>query len=209
MFQELIAAIFKAALPVGLTSYGLVWWALRNDYLGAVDTLKDVEKGIQRLSKDNGKKKDKDRSKKARGQTDGEPTSSADSEIIESLPHPGGLQKGKLSPVHNKWLSFGGGFYGVVALLTYAVIEWDEIRGLFAGLDGIAGFFQNISVGLLINFFIESLLNLITAITWPIYWLSNVHSSHIWIWFIAAYGGYWLGARLAVNQYKSLPHDTI
>lgn len=206
MFQELLIALFKAGLPVGLASYGLVWWALRNDYLGAVDTLDEVEKEIQRLSKDQGKKKKKGQHADKAGHDKSE--LSGDAGSIESLAHPGGLQKGKLNPVHNKWLSFGGGFYGVVALMTYAVVEWNEIRELFSSLDGITGFFRNMDVGTLINFFMESLLNFITAITWPIYWLGNIHSSHIWVWFVAAYGGYWLGARLAIEQHKRPPQGS-
>jgi len=35
--------------------------------------------------------------------------------------------RGKLNPVHEKWFRFGGGFYGVVALYTYALVEWGEV----------------------------------------------------------------------------------
>ena len=34
----------------------------------------------------------------------------------------------RIDPVHNKWLAFGGGFYGIVGLLTYAVVEFGELR---------------------------------------------------------------------------------
>ena len=82
MLTALILALLKAGLPVGLASYALVWWSLRNDYFESVASLKDVKKEVKRLSKDKEGKKNRD-------------------------------------PVHNKWLAFGGGFYGVVGLLTY------------------------------------------------------------------------------------------
>ena len=49
----------------------------------------------------------------------------------------------KVNPVHGKWLKFGGGFYGTVALYTYGLIEYADIRQTMVyaqfhpvGLDG-------------------------------------------------------------------------
>jgi hypothetical protein len=45
------------------------------------------------------------------------------------------------------------------------------------------------------------MMNFVTALAWPGYWMSEVGASAIWIWFLAAYGGYWLGARAALAGY--------
>lgn len=118
---------------------------------------------------------------------------------LAELLHPGGRPNRKLNPVLNKWLSFGGGFYGLVGLMTYAVVELGEIVDFLRGFESIAGFFQNIGIDMLIRLFIEGLMNFIVAIAWPIYWLDMISGQYIWVWFLVAYGGYWLGARLALR----------
>lgn len=104
-------------------------------------------------------------------------------------------------PVHNKWLAFGGGFYGVVALLTYVVIELGEIRDFFLQFESISAFFLNISFSMLIELIIDALMNFILAIAWPWYWLGDIAGQHIWVWFAVAYGGYWAGTRLALRRH--------
>ena len=164
MLETIFIAAFKAGLPVALASYGLTWWALRNDYLDSVLDIDELEKQIKQQSKD----------KKNRKKSD---------------------------PVHNKWLTFGGGFYGVVAMLTYLVIEMGEIRDFFLQFESIGAFFTRISFDLVINLVIDSFMNFILAIAWPWYWIGDVAGPHIWIWFLVAYGGYWAGTRLALRKH--------
>ena len=168
MLKTLFQAIVQAGLPVAVTSYLLVWWALRHDYLDSVSNMKEVEKGFRHYSKNK-----------------------ADPEKADER---------RLNPVHNKWLKFGGGFYGVVALLTYAVVELGEIRDFVARYDGIAGLISQLSIGLLIEFFLESVMNFVIAISWPAYWIGDIAGEYIWVWLFVAYGGYWAGIRLALQQ---------
>ena len=107
----------------------------------------------------------------------------------------------KTDRVHNKWLAFGGGFYGVVAVLTYVVIELGEIRDFFLQFESIRVFFSSISFDLLIRLVIDSLMNFIYSIAWHWYWLGDIAGSHIWAWFALAYGGYWAGTRLALRHH--------
>lgn len=165
MIQELFIALFKAGLPVGVAAYLLVWWALRNGYLGKAGSVKEVEKEVKRLVKD------------------------------KESPREG-------DPVHRKWLSMGGGFYGVVAMLTYIVVEVGEILDFLAGFDGIAAFIDSISINMLVGLIIEAVKNSIIAIAWPAYWLTDIRSNHIWIWFVVAYAGYWLGSSLATRNFR-------
>ena len=107
----------------------------------------------------------------------------------------------KADPVHNKWLAFGGGFYGVVALLTYLVIELGEILDFFLQFESISAFFSKLSFSMLIELIIDAFMNFILAIAWPWYWLGDIAGQHIWVWFAVAYGGYWAGTRLALRHH--------
>jgi hypothetical protein len=50
-------------------------------------------------------------------------------------------------------------------------------------------------ISLAINLFIESIMNFVAAIAWPVYWLGRAQP--FWLWLIVAYAGYWLGVRAA------------
>jgi hypothetical protein len=101
---------------------------------------------------------------------------------------------------HRKWLAFGGGFYGVVALLTYAIVELAEIRDFILGLGGILEMIRNLSLNVIINLFIGAFWNFIVAISWPAYWLNEVRGQNFLIWLAVAYAGYWVGVRQAVRN---------
>jgi len=105
-------------------------------------------------------------------------------------------------PVHKKWLAFGGGFYGLVGLLTYALVELGEIRDFFAQFESISALISRISLDMFIDLMIDALMNFVVAISWPVYWMSEFSGKQIWIWLAAAYGGYWVGARYALHQLK-------
>jgi hypothetical protein len=172
MFQELLIAILKAGLPVGLASYALAWWAIKRNYLGEVNTIKDLEAGIKKQKKD---KKNKNSSEESK--------------------QPG-------DPLHNKWLAFGGGFYGVVGLLTYARVELGEIRDFVMQFEGFWALISGVSLDMFIDLLIEGIMNFVIAIAWPMYWISEIRSDRIWIWFAVAYGAYWAGTRLALHLKK-------
>lgn len=99
--------------------------------------------------------------------------------------------------LHHNWLKFGGGFYGIVALVTYALVELEEIIDFFRNFESFSHFIDTIGIGLVINFFINSILNFVTAITWPIHWVSEIDTDQKILWLIIAYLGYLAGARLA------------
>ena len=182
MIAELFKALIAAGIPVAVSSYLLAWWALKNRYFGSVDSIKGLEKEIKRISKakSNNKKNKKDKK---------------NASDVDELP-----PRHKMNPVHNKWLSFGGGFYGVVALLTYTVVELGEVRDFVSNLGGFFQMLSNLSIDLIINFVIDSVMNFVIAIAWPFYWINEISSAHIWVWFIAAYAGYWAGTRFALHQ---------
>lgn len=179
--------LLKSSIPIAATSFGLVWWALRQDYLGGANSLDEYEQW--KKAENQNRKAEKKRRKQAKRN----PEAAADGldPVAEDLQP----VKRKFDPLHSKWMEFGGGFYGVVAFFTYALIELAEIRDFLLNLSGM---FRGGLISILVNFFIESIKNFITAIAWPAYWLSRIHSEQ-WLWVIGAYGGYWLGARAAFH----------
>jgi hypothetical protein len=125
---------------------------------------------------------------------------------------------GKLKPaertgsnlVHEKWLKFGGGFYGVVALLTWLVIEVQDLATQVPQLLGAAVSFDlGEIIGTVINVFIESIMNFVWAIAWPGYWMQRIHTPAPWAWFLAAWLGYWGGVRLAQKLRARIPGDKL
>jgi len=187
MVREIFRALLLAGVPVAVTSYLLIWWALKNQYLQGASNLKEVEIHFKGLSKARSRKRKEEKRRRKKG------GSSLDTEPHKQESH-------KMNPVHNKWLSFGGGFYGVVGLLTYAVVELGEIRDFITQFDGLLSLLSDITLELFIGFFINSIMNFVVAIAWPVYWMRDIRSDYIWVWFVAAYAGYWAGTRFALRQ---------
>jgi hypothetical protein len=187
MVLEFLRALFLAALPVGLASYFLFSWVLRRRQLGTVTSLKQVEQAIKRQSKERSQQKKE--LKRARGA----------STLAEGAHQ---SQATGLDLVHNKWLAFGGGFYGVVGLLTYAVVELSDLRDFLLGFESIWALISRFDLDLLVNLFVNAVRNFVVAITWPVYWLAEIQSSRIWLWFLLAYAGYWGGARVALHRFR-------
>lgn len=196
MVGALVRALFLATVPIGVVSYMLTWWALKHDYFGAVSSLKDMEQKVKQHTKaaKQHKKAQKDNRKDL---AKAKKTSADYSQALQALAP---VEASKLNPVHKKWLAFGGGFYGVMALVTYVVVELLEIRDFFANFSSIFDFLSGISFNLLVGLLVNSIMNFVAAIAWPAYWLNNIRSDYPWVWIVAAYAGYWLGSRYALRQ---------
>ncbi len=187
MVEELSRALFFAGVPVAAISYLLTWWALKKQYLHGETTLKGVESHFKSVSKARSRRKKEKKEWRKKG-------------VAEHVAEPDKQEIQKMNPVFEKWLSFGGGFYGVVGLLTYAVVELGEISDFFNRFDGVSSLISDITPNLFIGLFINSITNFIVAIAWPVYWLRDIHSDHIWIWFVIAYAAYEAGTRLALKK---------
>ena len=103
----------------------------------------------------------------------------------------------KVNPVHSKWLYFGGGYYGLMALSTYAHVEFMEVYEFFLNFSSIANFIDQISFGAIVGLIIDSFLNLIPAFTWFLYWPKIFIMHQGWYWLGASYAGYHFGSYLA------------
>ena len=189
MLLELLKAIALAGLPVGATTFALVWWSLRQGYIRPVGSVREVERGFKQISKE--KSAARKERKRQRADAGGKGA---------SRPFVAGGTQG-MNPVHSKWLTFGGGFYGVVGLLTYGVVELKELRDFVLGFESLSALFAQFGLDMLVGLFVEALKNFVVAIAWPVYWLSGIRSNYPWVWFVAAYAGYWAGARLALRRF--------
>jgi hypothetical protein len=105
-------------------------------------------------------------------------------------------------PLQKKWATFGGGFYGIVAFFTYIVVEVIEITTTIINFGGFIGFLKQLDIGIIIDMIIEALTNFITAMVWPVYWMDRIETDQTWIWFVVAYGGYWLGLKQAQAMFQ-------
>lgn len=105
----------------------------------------------------------------------------------------------------SKWMSFGGGFYGVIAVLTYVVVEFREIFDFLTSEGSLIDTITSIGVGDVVNLFVNSIMNFVTAIAWPAYWLNKVEGYSVWVWFVVVYSGFLAGqfcAKNAINPYQ-------
>jgi hypothetical protein len=106
-------------------------------------------------------------------------------------------------PLQRKWASFGGGFYGIVAFFTWVVIELQDIIATITGFGGLGDFLRQLNIGLVVDMFLEAIFNFVAAVTWPVYWMTSIDAQYSWIWFVAAYAGYWQGLRMAQRTHRN------
>lgn len=168
MFIELLRVVFFAAVPVCIISYLLISGAKRKQRLATFYTKKDLDAAHKQMLSDYKKNKKQ-----------------ANSEHKKQL-------------VLNKWMYFGGGFYGLMALSTYAVIEVKEVYAYCIKLFDLnwSQVFSSFSISMLVDLLVNAILNIVDAFLWFIYWPKHVHMMNGWYWLLAAYLGYLLGAKL-------------
>jgi len=188
MVGELIRALFLAGIPVGLASFALVWWSLRQGYLESAGSVRELEQGIRLISRQRREERKRRKAKKKQ-------PAATDPAGGEQTP----LRR--IDPVHRKWLAFGGGFYGIVGLLTYAVVEFGELRDFFTNFESLAALLREFGINMVVNLLVDALMNFVVAIAWPVYWMSAIAMNHVWIWFGVAYLAYWAGVKLAVQRF--------
>jgi len=108
-----------------------------------------------------------------------------------------------VNPIHQKWLFFGGGFYGLMAFITYIHVEVIEVYDFVASYTTFANFIDQITIGALLGLIYDSLINLIEAFVWFTYWDDHIDMKNPWYWLLAAYFGYQAGTNLAQRWVKS------
>lgn len=184
LVTEIWRALWVMTLPVAAFSCALILWSMKRGHLrgeGGVRGLGREMKVLAAARKAHKKQRKLQKKGKAVAAPAAEPA----------------VPEKKRDLVYDKWMKFGGGFYGVVAFYTYGVIEWREIVDFVAGFGGFWAMLEHISVGAAVEMLVNSILNFVAAIVWPLYWLKELPGRQPWLLFLAAYAGYWLGAWLA------------
>ncbi len=101
--------------------------------------------------------------------------------------------------VMDKWIEFGGGYYGVMALVTFFHAEFYDGMEIIAELSQIdsQGSLLNGFINFALEFFVESFSNIIVAFTWWNYWDDILPIEKGFIWLIVTYVAYLTGEWLA------------
>jgi len=99
--------------------------------------------------------------------------------------------------LHSKWVTFGGGFYGLIALLTFIVIELLQIVNFWLNVSGWQDITALFTIQALISMFVDSIINMVKAAIWFTYWPEVFNTDNFIAWAIVAYLGYRLGAKFA------------
>lgn len=168
MFWEILRAIFIGGLPVAIFTFAVVQWSV---VTGRMDRLS----GTQHLEKQH-----RGHAKKARKDKRISPDSRA----------------GDL--LHNKIVSFGGGYYGTMAVLTYALIECLEIWQFLVAMLDPDTWFNRLGIELVIEFLVNSITNLVAAFVWFSTLPGYIRIDNGWVWLAVTYAAYWLALQITV-----------
>ena len=197
MIFEIIKASLLGALPVAGFTFLILQWSIVSGRLQAFDgdtslrkQYKDqinAKKGAQKQAKKDGKKK------KAEGET------VAAENAVKEEPTPLFSSRRGGDMFHGKVMSFGGGFYGTMSVITYLLIEMVEIWQFLAKIFGPGSWFENIGIGMLVDFIINSIMNFIAAILWFNTLADYLPVGNGWVWLAAAYIGYLAGLKLVTR----------
>lgn len=166
---EFLWALLLVGVPIGVFTLALVWWALKGGYFKESQDTNALKREMKAMSR-SGKEKNKDGVKE---------------------------ESRQLHPLQKKWAKFGGGFYGIVAFFTYIVVEVREIITTIINLGGFIDFIRQLNLNVIIQMSVQALMNFVSAMAWPAYWMKRIDTGQVWIWFVMAYAGYWVGLNLA------------
>lgn len=172
--MDIIKPLFFAFLPIAVATYAIAYYSFRN---GEVTIDEDDGEIDLDLDVDWGDKKEKDKTKK------------------KKKPKPNNL-------LHKKWVDFGGGFYGLMAFITFSYIEVLEVFNFVQALESWRQILDYLNFNTLVDVFIQSIKNMIAAFVWFTYWPKQIIMSNGWIWLGLAYGGYHVGRTVASWQLK-------
>lgn len=102
--------------------------------------------------------------------------------------------------MHNKVMFFGSGFYGTMALLTYLIVEIDEVLSFFGKIIDFTNWSISFSFQFIIDLIINSIMNIVAAFIWFRTLPDYVDVSNGWVWIVAAYLGYLGGLRFTQEK---------
>ncbi len=188
MLTEIIRAAVLGATPVAAFTFLVLQWSVAAGKLAPFSDGKSLEKQY------------KDQKKARKAEKKAAKSAKQESGDAEEKPRKPLFDKNTRDDFfHNKAMFFGGGFYGTMALFTYVIIEIDEIWQFLGVVFTPGAWFQNLGFDLIINFFINSIMNIVNAFIWFKTLDDYVRIGNGWIWLGAAYLGYMAGVRLVAE----------
>ena len=101
--------------------------------------------------------------------------------------------------LHSKWVTFGGGFYGLIALLTFIIIELTQVVNFLFSITGWQDIIALFSFDTLIAMIIDSITNMIQAVIWFSYWPSKFNTENFVVWILIAYTSYRFAEKFAMR----------
>jgi hypothetical protein len=186
MIGEIIRALLMGSLPVTAFTFLVLQWSIASGYLNWFED----DEGLQKQFKDLKKAKSEEKRCKKAGES-----------LDEKAPkQPFFHKKAGQDFLHNKVTFFGGGFYGTMALFTYVIVELGEIFGFLGVVFTPGQWFVNLSFNFLVDFFINSIMNIVAAFVWFSTLPNYVPVENGFIWVVAAYVGYLAGVKLVSQR---------
>ena len=104
----------------------------------------------------------------------------------------------ELGFLYNRWMKFGGGFYGLAALWTLVVSEFLDLYRFMTNFPGFVKLFEDGVIKLFIAFLMNQIGNLVSAFVWFSWWSPG----SMLLWVLVAYAGYWIGIQFAKRDYN-------
>lgn len=179
MIIDILLALLLASVPVAAFTYLVFDWSVATGRLRPFEGDKDLQKQFKEHRKTRKAERKQERAAKKAGKTK-KPKSD------KPLFH----KDTGWDLLHSKLMFFGGGFYGTMALLAYAVVEIEEIFGFLAIVFEPGRWFANLGFDLIIQFIINSVMNLVAAFVWFKTLGDYVPYGNAFVWIGAAYFGY-------------------
>lgn len=104
------------------------------------------------------------------------------------------------SLLQKKFLKFGGGFYGILTLITYIHIEIYQLIQFVNNFSGFNALFEAGILRLVIAFIIDAVMNLMSAFMWPFYWSDYLPIDSGLTWLVIAILAHTIATRYALSK---------
>lgn len=102
--------------------------------------------------------------------------------------------------LQQKFMKFGGGFYGVLTFITYIHIEGYQLIQFINSLTGEGSVFGGSVFGFILSILIELIMNFFTALMWPFYWSKFLPIESFWLWLVVAVSSHTLATKYALSK---------
>ncbi|MFT7244490.1 MAG: hypothetical protein ACI82A_001847 [Candidatus Azotimanducaceae bacterium] len=97
--------------------------------------------------------------------------------------------------LHKRWMKFGGGFYGLTAVVTLILVEVADIWNFLFHFPGFDVLFEDGLIGFIVGLLVNQFQNFIAACLWFAHWGNGGSSMLVWV--VVPYGCYLLALRTA------------